>query len=157
MDTQRVTIHVQDDNDTPPHFINAPRPFQAVVPLNAAENVPVFRLEAIDPDANALIRYKLTRDQSDGRFVVDEVTGDIRTRGKQEFVQDREYVIYVRAEDRNGMAQQFTEEERVSIVGGRRPPQFYEQQYTVNVPENKTPKSRYDGLPFRLQIDRLID
>lgn len=141
MDTQRVTITVKDDNDTPPHFINAPRPFQAIVPVNAAENVPVFRLEAIDPDANALIRYKLTRDQSDGRFMVDEVTGDIRTRGKQDLVQDKEYVIYVRAEDRNGFSQ-FTDEERVSIVGGRRPPQFYEQQYTVNVPENKTPKSR---------------
>lgn len=91
MNTQRVTIFVQDDNDTPPHFINAPRPFQAVVPINAPENFPVFRLEAIDPDANALIRYKMTRDQADGKFVVDEVTGDIRTTaaGKQDIIQVR--------------------------------------------------------------------
>ncbi|XP_055343968.1 neural-cadherin-like isoform X2 [Paramacrobiotus metropolitanus] len=157
VNTQRVTITVQDDNDTPPHFINAPRPFQAVVPINAPENFPVFRLEAIDPDANAQIRYKLTRDQADGKFTVDEVTGDIRTTaaGKHDIIQDREYVIYVRAEDRNGINQN-TEDERVSIVGGRRPPQFYEQQYTVNVPENKPPKSSIISVRARSFADKQI-
>ena len=49
---------------------------------------------------------------------------------KEAFQLDMEYVLYVKAEDQNGREgrkYQSTPEERLSIVGGKRPPQFYMQ------------------------------
>jgi hypothetical protein len=52
-----------------------------------------------------------------------------------------EYVLFVKAEDHNGRINdrqyQSTPEERLSIVGGKRPPQFYLQSYETEIPENQ--------------------
>lgn len=76
-----------------------------------------------------------------GRFEVDEMTGEVRTVGNEPFNLDMEYVLYVKAEDLNGMRingrEQSTEEERLSIIGGKRPPQFFMQSYSATIPENK--------------------
>ena len=42
------------------------------------------------------------RDRTGGRFEVDERSGVVRTRGKEAFQLDMEYVLYVKAEDQNG-------------------------------------------------------
>lgn len=56
-----------------------------------------------------------------------------------------EYVLIVRAEDRNGTIDgkrfQSTKEERLSIVGGARPPQFYLPKYELSIYENATVNS----------------
>ena len=52
----------------------------------------------------------------------------VRTRGTEPFQLDMEYVLYVKAEDQNGREgrkYQSTPEERLSIVGGKRPPQVH--------------------------------
>ena len=57
---------------------------------------------------------------------MDERSGVVRTRGTEPFQLDMEYVLYVKAEDQNGREgrkYQSTPEERLSIVGGKRPPQ----------------------------------
>ena len=57
---------------------------------------------------------------------MDERSGVVRTRGNEAFHLDMEYVLYVKAEDQNGREgrkYQSTPEERLSIVGGKRPPQ----------------------------------
>ena len=57
-------------------------------------------------------------------------------RGTEPFQLDMEYVLYVKAEDQNGrMGRRFqsTPEERLSIVGGKRPPQFYMPSYEVRL------------------------
>lgn len=75
-----------------------------------------------------------------GRFEVDEKSGVVRTRGSEMFQLDMEYVLYVKAEDQNGRIEekhfQSTPEERLSIVGGKRPPQFYLPKYEKTIPEN---------------------
>lgn len=52
-----------------------------------------------------------------------------------------EYVLYVKAEDQNGRIDerryQSTPEERLSIVGGKRAPQFYMTAYEAEIPENQ--------------------
>lgn len=57
------------------------------------------------------------------------------------FQLDMEYVLYVRAEDQNGRMDdkrfQTTNEERLSIIGGKRPPQFYMAMYEAEIPENQ--------------------
>lgn len=82
-----------------------------------------------------------------GRFEVDERSGVVRTRGSEPFQLDMEYVLYVKAEDQNGRLDerryQSTPEERLSIVGGKRPPQFYMPSYEAEIPENQKKDSEY--------------
>lgn len=74
-------------------------------------------------------------------FEVDERSGVVRTRGTDLFQLDMEYVLYVKAEDQNGKVDdrrfQSTPEERLSIVGGKRAPQFYMPSYEAEIPENQ--------------------
>lgn len=156
-DNQRVIIHVRDVNDEPPYFINRPLPMQAVVQLNAPPNTPVFTLQARDPDTDHNIHYFIVRDRTGGRFEVDERSGVVRTRGTDLFQLDMEYVLYVKAEDQNGRVDdrrfQSTPEERLSIVGGKRAPQFYMPSYEAEIPENQKKDSELVSWFFSFFID----
>lgn len=85
--------------------------------------------------------YKLFFINNFIRFEVDERSGVVRTRGTDLFQLDMEYVLYVKAEDQNGKVDdrrfQSTPEERLSIVGGKRAPQFYMPSYEAEIPENQ--------------------
>lgn len=82
-----------------------------------------------------------------GRFEVDERSGVVRTRGADVFQLDMEYVLYVKAEDQNGRIDekrfQSTPEERLSIVGGKRAPQFYLTTYEAEILENQKKDTEY--------------
>ncbi|GJQ83814.1 hypothetical protein Trydic_g5673 [Trypoxylus dichotomus] len=159
-DNQRVIIHVRDVNDEPPYFINRPLPMQAVVQLNAPPNTPVFTLQARDPDTDHNIHYFIVRDRTGGRFEVDERSGVVRTRGTDLFQLDMEYVLYVKAEDQNGRVDdrrfQSTSEERLSIVGGKRAPQFYMPSYEAEIPENQKKDSDIISVKAKSFADREI-
>ncbi|XP_017854370.1 neural-cadherin isoform X1 [Drosophila busckii] len=159
-DNQRVIILVKDVNDEPPYFINRPLPMQAVVQLNAPPNTPVFTLQARDPDTDHNIHYFIVRDRTGGRFEVDERSGVVRTRGTDLFQLDMEYVLYVKAEDQNGKVDdrrfQSTPEERLSIVGGKRAPQFYMQNYEAEIPENQKKDSDIISVKAKSFADREI-
>ncbi|KYB27321.1 Neural-cadherin-like Protein [Tribolium castaneum] len=159
-DNQRVIIHVRDVNDEPPYFINRPLPMQAVVQLNAPPNTPVFTLQARDPDTDHNIHYFIVRDRTGGRFEVDERSGVVRTRGTDVFQLDMEYVLYVKAEDQNGRVDerrfQSTPEERLSIVGGKRAPQFYMPSYEAEIPENQKKDSDIISVKAKSFADREI-
>lgn len=138
---QRIIIHIRDTNDEKPYFINRPLPMQAVVQLNAKPGESVYKLQARDPDTDHNIHYFLVRDRTGGRFEVDERTGEVRVKSYEPFMLDKEYVIYVKAEDHNGSTGdrtfQSTEEARLSIMGGKRAPQFYMPHYETTIPENQ--------------------
>ncbi|XP_075992348.1 neural cadherin isoform X1 [Anticarsia gemmatalis] len=159
-DNQRVIIHVKDVNDEPPYFINRPLPMQTVVQLNAAPNTPVFTLQARDPDTDHNIHYFIVRDRTGGRFEVDERSGVVRTRGTDPFQLDMEYVLYVKAEDQNGRVDerrfQSTPEERLSIVGGKRAPQFYLPSYEAEIAENQKKDSDIISVKAKSFADREI-
>ncbi|XP_066902324.1 neural-cadherin isoform X6 [Halyomorpha halys] len=159
-DNQRVIIHVKDVNDESPYFINRPLPMQAVVQLNAPPNTPVFTLQARDPDTDHNIHYFIVRDRTGGRFEVDERSGVVRTRGTDPFQLDMEYVLYVKAEDQNGRVDerryQSTPEERLSIVGGKRAPQFYMPIYEAEIPENQKKDSDIISVKAKSFADREI-
>ncbi|KAI5743938.1 hypothetical protein M8J77_024040 [Diaphorina citri] len=101
--------------------------------------------EYIHEDAMSVARGRgggnLHNNESGGRFEVDERSGVVRTRGTDPFQLDQEYVLYVKAEDQNGRKDerkfQSTPEERLSIVGGKRAPQFYMPSYEAEIPENQ--------------------
>ncbi|XP_045534193.1 neural-cadherin isoform X1 [Papilio machaon] len=159
-DNQRVIIHVKDVNDEPPYFINRPLPMQTVVQLNAAPNTPVFTLQARDPDTDHNIHYFIVRDRTGGRFEVDERSGVVRTRGTDPFQLDMEYVLYVKAEDQSGRVDerrfQSTPEERLSIVGGKRAPQFYLSNYETEIAENQKKDSDIISVKAKSFADREI-
>lgn len=145
-DIQPVEVQVEDVNDERPYFVNAPKPFQTVVPINAQTGVSVYKFDAIDPDRNSRIKYRLVRDQSaNEQFIVDENTGNVIV-ARPGFDTGIDYVIFVRAEDvaaaADGSGPQYSAEERLSIKGGERQPQFYEPAYALVVPENKEPGSK---------------
>ncbi|XP_076325233.1 neural cadherin isoform X1 [Tachypleus tridentatus] len=155
---QRIIIHLKDVNDEPPYFINRPLPMQAVVQLNAPPGTPVFKLQARDPDTDNSIHYLLVRDRTGGRFEVDERSGEVRTRGSEQFMLDKEYVLYVRAEDQSGGLSQYqsTPEERLSIMGGKRAPQFYMEKYETTIPENQRKDSDIIEVRAKSFADREI-
>ncbi|XP_023247590.1 neural-cadherin, partial [Copidosoma floridanum] len=159
-DNQRVIISIKDVNDEPPYFINRPLPMQAVVQLNAPPNTHVFTLQARDPDTDSNIHYFIVRDRTGGRFEVDERSGVVRTRGSDPFQLDMEYVLYVKAEDQNGRIDerryQSTPEERLSIIGGKRAPQFYLTAYEAEIPENKKKDSDIISVKAKSFADREI-
>ncbi|XP_018016523.1 neural-cadherin isoform X4 [Hyalella azteca] len=159
-DNQRVILLITDVNDEPPYFINRPLPMQAVVKLNAPPNTAVFTLQARDPDKDHDIHYFLVRDRTGGRFEVDEKSGVVRTRGSEMFQLDMEYVLYVKAEDQNGRIDdkhfQSTSEERLSIVGGKRPPQFYLPKYEKTILENSAKDSDIISVKAKSFADREI-
>ncbi|XP_076297147.1 neural-cadherin isoform X1 [Lasioglossum baleicum] len=159
-DNQRVIINMKDVNDEPPYFINRPLPMQTVVQLNAPPNTHVFTLQARDPDTDSNIHYFIVRDRTGGRFEVDERSGVVRTRGTDLFQLDMEYVLYVKAEDQNGRLDekryQSTPEERLSIVGGKRAPQFYMTAYEAEIPENQKKDSDIISVKAKSFADREI-
>ncbi|KAL0123660.1 hypothetical protein PUN28_005875 [Cardiocondyla obscurior] len=159
-DNQRVIINMKDVNDEPPYFINRPLPMQTVVQLNAPPNTHVFTLQARDPDTDHNIHYFIVRDRTGGRFEVDERSGVVRTRGTDLFQLDMEYVLYVKAEDQNGRIDerrfQSTPEERLSIVGGKRAPQFYMTAYEAEIPENQKKDSDIISVKAKSFADREI-
>ncbi|XP_034945700.1 neural-cadherin-like isoform X3 [Chelonus insularis] len=159
-DNQRVIINLKDVNDEPPYFINKPLPMQAVVQLNAPPNTHVFTLQARDPDTDHNIHYFIVRDRTGGRFEVDERSGVVRTRGADVFQLDMEYVLYVKAEDQNGRIDekhyQSTPEERLSIVGGKRAPQFYLTNYETEIPENQKKDTDIISVKAKSFADREI-
>ncbi|XP_011314314.1 neural-cadherin isoform X2 [Fopius arisanus] len=159
-DNQRVIINIKDVNDEAPYFINKPLPMQAVVQLNAPPNTHVFTLQARDPDTDHNIHYFIVRDRTGGRFEVDERSGVVRTRGTDVFQLDMEYVLYVKAEDQNGRIGekhfQSTQEERLSIVGGKRAPQFYLSTYETEIPENQKKDTDIISVKAKSFADREI-
>ncbi|XP_014664051.1 PREDICTED: neural-cadherin-like [Priapulus caudatus] len=138
-DTQKVVINVLDVNDERPEFVNKPRPFQTVVSPNAPQGELVYVLDARDKDKDADIIYKIELDLSGEKaFEVDERTGMVRTQRDGPFQVGRDYVLRVRALDKNGIpGTQESAMETLSIVVGNRPPQFYEVDYEAPVNEEE--------------------
>lgn len=126
------------------HFINRPVPLQTIVPSKSPPGTVVYKLQARSdyPNGHNNIRYVLASDRANNRFEVDERSGEVRTRGTEPFITDKEYVIYVRVEDRSKNFNSIdstslrTPDTMLSIVGVRRPPQFYMDKYSVSIPED---------------------
>lgn len=126
-----------------PYFVNRPDPLSTIVSLKAPPGTVVYKLQARtdNPINHGNLKYVISLDRAGGRFEVDSRTGEVRTRGFEPFVQDKEYLIYVRAEDHSRQIsydKKFpsTPDTRLSIIGGRRPPQFYMQNYSISINED---------------------
>nr|XP_006818277.1 PREDICTED: protocadherin Fat 4-like [Saccoglossus kowalevskii] len=132
-----IVITVEDVNDESPQWSMPVYPYNAVVPTNAPTGVSIYQLQASDADSNSL-NYNLDSTSDDqGLFEVDQTTGTIRTKLQrgQRYQEGFEYILRVRAND----GVNYSPLAYVSVIGGRRPPQFVKERYDVDVPENTKP------------------
>ncbi|XP_078689910.1 uncharacterized protein LOC144921116 [Branchiostoma floridae x Branchiostoma belcheri] len=129
-----VCLNITDENDCAPEWTMQPYPYLAAVTPGSPPGTLVYRLTAHDADLypnNVFSYYEMAgRSQY---FQLDAANGTITTRGRP-LVADQEYDITVMAQDTAGNQ---SPRVTVSILAGRRPPQFYQQQYTVDVYENQ--------------------
>lgn len=122
-------------------LVNRPTPLQAVVKTNAPPGTVVYKLQArsdIQSGGRSNIIYSIVFDKLN-RFDVDPRSGEVRTKGNEPFIMDKEYTLYVKAEDHNryiGSKFASTGDIQLSIVGGRRPPQFYLEKYSIAIRED---------------------
>lgn len=149
------------NSGTSPHFVNRPSPFNAVVGLKSPPGTLVYKLLArSDSNPNANIRYFLVNDRTNGKFDVNDRSGEITTKGTEPFLQDKEYVIYVRAEDHtiryNDGKYPSTADTKVSIMGGRRHPQFYMNSYSHSIREDHKKDSEVLEVKAKSFSDREI-
>ncbi|KAJ6666039.1 hypothetical protein lerEdw1_000943 [Lerista edwardsae] len=110
-----------------------PFPYLATVSPKAPAGTKVYKLLAKDQDEdeNGAIEYFLVEGGED-RFDVEKDTGWVKTTGLP-LVKEREYLLTVVAADKPGRE---GSPASVSILAGRRPPQFVNTSYAVYVPEN---------------------
>ncbi|XP_070575711.1 neural-cadherin-like isoform X2 [Ptychodera flava] len=126
-----VVITLIDVNDEPPEWTMPIVPYYAVVATNAPRGVSVYQLQARDPDTQSTVSYELISG-GDGLFEVNPTTGTIRTKSSQLYQEGKEYLLRVQPTDGTNVGSTAT----ISIIAGRRPPQFTKESYNVKVPEN---------------------
>uniref|UniRef100_A0A915E4Z3 Cadherin domain-containing protein n=1 Tax=Ditylenchus dipsaci TaxID=166011 RepID=A0A915E4Z3_9BILA len=141
---QTIRVEVLDVNE-PPFFLNEPKPYLAVVPLQTPLGYQVYRFHARDEngEGNDNVTYQLINTEPANMFTVDEHTGSVRTAQRQ-YTQGQYYRISVRAIDNNYSYKESQEKKEeaqdqialLEVFAGERPPQFMRQKYVVYVPEH---------------------
>ncbi|KAK4881949.1 hypothetical protein RN001_005268 [Aquatica leii] len=102
----KIVIRVTDVNDNEPKFSMGGRPIVTAIPANVHYGYEVLRLQATDPDLglNSEIRYQIlgTSDEVSRHFIIDGLSGQIRT--VSSFAKDagKVFGFDVKATDRRG-------------------------------------------------------
>ncbi|XP_022249667.1 cadherin-related tumor suppressor-like [Limulus polyphemus] len=127
----KVTITVQDRNDSPPHFVNGP------YKLSLFEDIPlghtVMTISATDPDLEGELSYALVATHARSQFEIDSTSGILvllepLDREMQEF-----YSLMVQAND--GVQTSRTEIIITVTDTNDNPPEFEDSVYSFDIPE----------------------
>ncbi|XP_013408639.1 neural-cadherin isoform X2 [Lingula anatina] len=128
-----VRLNIENRNDEVPVFVNQPTKFLTTISQNPALNSKVFELNAVDADPNSLVRYY--KIGGDDEFAVQETTG-IVSNTVTALNSGQEYEILVQAQDISANPPQVSESKNLRIFVGELPPQFFEESYTMDCPED---------------------
>jgi hypothetical protein len=151
IDKKSITIKVLDINDEPPVWkMDEPVPYTAVVDRDPRPGLLVFEFLAHDPDKNSEIVYTLhSKSPNTSRLVMQG--GKLFTESGAPFQHDV-YKILVSAHDSkaastnmasakstvqanlNNKPQEIFAE--LTVIVGKKAPQFYQTEYKVNISEN---------------------
>jgi hypothetical protein len=130
----QATVLVEDANDNAPRFINAPYS----VTLNENSSVPldILTVSAADGDSgtNGVIRYSLSGTEL---FTIDSFSGIVSLIMELDYEFQQSHNFNVTASDSG--SSQLSAEEQVSVTVlnvNDNPPQFSQDVYEFNVPEN---------------------
>jgi hypothetical protein len=150
-DVKPITIKVIDINDEPPVWkMDEPVPYTAVVERDPRPGLMIFQFLAEDPDSQSEIMYTLhSKSPNTSRLVMKD--GKIFTEAGAPFQYDV-YKILVSAYDakaaasssssngwsnganKNSKPQEIFAE--LTVIVGKKEPQFYQSEYKVNISEN---------------------
>ena len=133
----QLTIQISDTNDNIPVFDNTP------LTVSISEHTPVqytvFKLTATDIDSTSNAEYYFTINQgnSELKFSIDELTGDIFTINPLDFELTDLYELTVMVTDRGTPALSYTDILEIRVVDENdNIPVFSLFEYFVSVPEN---------------------
>ncbi|KAK4297732.1 hypothetical protein Pmani_029851, partial [Petrolisthes manimaculis] len=98
-DKAKVNIYITDVNDNPPKFLR--KPYRAQVPEGSTLNTQVIRISATDADEglNGDIVYSIVDGNGEGRFKVDETTGQVTLARPLDRESTPRYLLTVAAAD----------------------------------------------------------
>ncbi|CAJ0930369.1 unnamed protein product, partial [Mesorhabditis belari] len=130
---------IVDNVDEPPAFVNGPKPYLAVVPLDRPIGFHVYKFDARDElgDGDSDVEYTLINTEPPGMFTVDSTSGVVRTAVKK-YKEKHVYKAFIQARDKTtiGNVTQLSEVAVLEILAGDRPPQFAKQKYLVSLSED---------------------
>ncbi|XP_042309716.1 protocadherin Fat 2 [Sceloporus undulatus] len=128
-----VKIYVDDINDNPPYFENAP--YYVVIQDGTEPGDVIFQVSATDKDLgnNGVVFYSFVEDYK--YFWIDPYLGDISLKKPLDYQALNKYTLRVVARDA-GEPPLFAEEEVLITVRDKSNPLFQSLFYTVKVPEN---------------------
>ena len=133
----QLTIRISDTNDNTPVFDNTP------LSVSISEHTPVqyivFKLTATDKDStsNAEYYFAINQGNSELKFSIDEVTGDIFTINPLDFELTDLYELTVMVTDRGTPSLSHTDVLEIHVVDENdNIPIFSELEYFVSIPEN---------------------
>ncbi|CAH1802490.1 unnamed protein product [Owenia fusiformis] len=150
-------------DDERPIFSNLPRPMFIAIRVNTQPYTQLYHLKSRDAALGGKIFYKI-ESGADGRFMVENDTGIVRTLGESAFDADASYVVALSAEDHGapGM-KRATPIQTLTVFVGDAAPRFDMDRFTVDLHEN-TPTSEvianitgmsYDGQQLRYTMSPL--
>ncbi|XP_042896981.1 protocadherin-like wing polarity protein stan isoform X2 [Parasteatoda tepidariorum] len=137
--TTSVEITVLDDNDNYPQFTDKSYTVEVNEDINWLNNPVIAKVKAVDYDSstNAAVRYSLIGGNTQGRFVIDSLSGEITVVSPLDYESARNYRLVVRAQDGGSPAKSNTTQVLVKVKDiNDNDPKFYSSLFQESVVEN---------------------
>ena len=129
-----IVITVEDENDSPPFFVNGPT--QVTVVENSPQDLVVTEYEARDDDIGSNAAIQFTLQPSNVPFELDSQTGILTVSGAIDFEEETSYTITVTIANPDGSQSASITTEVVVIDQNDNAPLFMNEPYAASVIEH---------------------
>uniref|UniRef100_T1ING2 Cadherin domain-containing protein n=1 Tax=Strigamia maritima TaxID=126957 RepID=T1ING2_STRMM len=134
---QLIDVFIEDLDDNPPRFERSV--YLTNISEDASVGSLVVKLKAIDPDSgtNVNLTYFIPSGIADEKFVIDPITGEMRTNAKMDREDKSSYTVTVYVRDGSLPTQYDTATVLVDLIDiNDNYPEFHDSCYPLSVPEN---------------------
>ena len=132
-----MVVNVNDIDDNPPRFIQAPSNIQIQENLGIDSDIAQYIATDDDIGANAAINYVITAGNSRLPFQIDAQTGVLRVNDSIDYEMQQSYTVTVTARNPNNLSSVISQTTTIEIVNlNDNRPQFSQNSYTQNLREN---------------------
>ncbi|KAK8375851.1 hypothetical protein O3P69_008534 [Scylla paramamosain] len=135
-DKAKVNIYITDVNDNPPKFLR--KPYRAEVLEGALLNTQVIRISATDADEglNGVVQYTIVDGNEEGRFKVDEKTGQVTLARPLDRESTPRYLLTVAAADQGSPGLTATATLTVDVLDENdNAPEFTQSESEISIVE----------------------
>ncbi|GAB6020348.1 hypothetical protein CHUAL_003060 [Chamberlinius hualienensis] len=137
--TTTVKVYVLDDNDNYPQFSQRTYALKVPEDVNWTANPVVAQVVAADADSgpNGAVRYTLVSGNTQGKFLLDGVTGQLSVAGPLDYEETRHYRLAIRAQDSGSPSRSNTTQVLVNLEDvNDNTPRFYSETYHEIISED---------------------